>query len=73
MYPIIIKWTRYYCLVLWRLVILCSHFTGLPPDFLKTVNTKLRGLVLNIKEYLLTEKVFRRTYILSVSEDFFVL
>ena len=46
---------------------------GLPKDFLKTVNTKLKGLVLNIKEYLLTEKVMRRTFILSVSKDVFFI
>ncbi|XP_078372341.1 uncharacterized protein LOC144656007 [Oculina patagonica] len=40
--------------------------SGLPKDFLKTVNTKLKGLVLNIKEYLLTEKLMRRNFILSV-------
>ncbi|KAJ7389947.1 hypothetical protein OS493_028416 [Desmophyllum pertusum] len=40
--------------------------SGLPTDFLKTVNTKLRGLVLNIKEYLLTEKILRRNFILAV-------
>ncbi|XP_029214472.2 uncharacterized protein LOC114977797 isoform X3 [Acropora millepora] len=40
--------------------------SGLPTDFLKTVNTKLKGLVLNIKEYLLTEKLERRNYILKV-------
>lgn len=44
--------------------------TGLPTDFLKTVNTKLKGLVLNIKEYLLTEKLERRNYILKVSHIF---
>ena len=44
---------------------------GLPKDFLKTVNTKLKGLVLNIKEYLLTEKLMRRSFILSVSHVFF--
>lgn len=40
--------------------------SGLPTDFLRTVNTILKGLVLNIKEYLLTEKVERRNYILKV-------
>ena len=45
-----------------------SFSTGLPSDFLKTVNTKLKGLVLNIKEFLLTEKVERRNYILTVSK-----
>lgn len=40
--------------------------SGLPKDFLKTVNSKLKGLVLNIKEYLLTEKLMRRSFILSV-------
>lgn len=42
--------------------------SGLPKDFLKTVNSKLKGLVLNIKEYLLTEKLMRRSFILSVSK-----
>ena len=49
----------------------CLHsltvISGLPKEFLKTVNNKLKGLVLNIKEFLLTEKHIRRNFILSVS------
>ncbi|KAK3740769.1 hypothetical protein QZH41_017512, partial [Actinostola sp. cb2023] len=44
---------------------------GLPQEFLKAVTNKLKGLILNVKEYLLTEKQVKRSFILQVIyEDF---
>ena len=39
---------------------------GLSQGFLKAVTNKLKGLIVNIKEYLLTEKESRRIFILKV-------
>ncbi|EDO38746.1 predicted protein [Nematostella vectensis] len=44
---------------------------GLDQEFFKEVTNKIKGLILNIKEYLLTEKISKRSFILTVIyEDF---
>ena len=62
-------------LLQWPYMFYCFHtilfqFLGLPGDLLKALSKTLGSLVINIKEFLLTENSENRKVILQVKEFF---